>query len=365
MIRLHPHDRLPSAPLPPGSGHGARRPWRRRKAGRSTSIALVTPCLRPLARLCRLATGAKRAVQPHHQPVGPAGRPGLVDAHHPDAAALQRLQKAAARGQRRGDPEFARHLGHHVAAVMAFLQHELDQPVARREDRQPAPPSGAGDRRAGIARQMAQTPVEALPPSTRISRCRQLSLTVTPLASGNSPQGQARPSASRAKAPPGARRQTEPEAPFSIRSATQPDAGCRADPFASHSDPVGAIGQRRDAGDAAGQRHWHAALAQMAIIGAPPPAARRRKPQGPSPRPESSASFSAVPPAMDSTSAPEEHNSRPSCQTRLSGTAGSARTAASSSAVLGPKRAVQRRNGDRLAAKEIEDRVEDHPRFPQ
>ena len=97
---LHPDDRFHGSGL--ARAVGAALPgWRRRLStspgcGPSNSTALVMPWRVPLARLWKLATGCIIGIQPHHQPIGAARRPGLVDAHGLDAAALQRLQEAAA-----------------------------------------------------------------------------------------------------------------------------------------------------------------------------------------------------------------------------------------------------------------------------
>src|SRR4051794_4731583 len=59
----------------------------------------------------------KRRIEPDDHSVGTGGRPRLVYAHRADAAALQRLQKAAAGSQRRCDPELARDAVDHVLAI--------------------------------------------------------------------------------------------------------------------------------------------------------------------------------------------------------------------------------------------------------
>ena len=71
-------------------------------------------------------------------------------------------------------------------AVMRLLQHELDQPVAGREDRQPSPAVGGGRQARGIARKLFETG-STLPPPNRTRRRRQLSLTIAPPATGRSP----------------------------------------------------------------------------------------------------------------------------------------------------------------------------------
>ena len=75
-------------------------------------------------------------VEADEQPVGAARRPGLVDPHRANRAALQRLEEGAAwieRGaiQKSDPPRAPSRCG------SLLLQHEFDQPVARCEERQP------------------------------------------------------------------------------------------------------------------------------------------------------------------------------------------------------------------------------------
>ena len=181
-------------------------------------------------------------IEPHDQPVGAARRPRLVHAHRLDGAALQRLEEAAPRRQRRCDPLVGRHLGEHVAAIVVLLQHELDQPVARRKHRQPGAAAGGGRQPGRIARQMIDRNRALAGPSKASSRCRQLSLTIDAVARGQECRtGKAMSAATCRRRPPAGRRfHSDPEAPFRIRSAAQADALRSADPLVSHSAPSAA-----------------------------------------------------------------------------------------------------------------------------
>ena len=95
-------------------------------------------------------------IEPDDEAVGAARRPRLVHAHGLDPAALQRLQEAGAGGERRRDPVRPLDLAHHGGAVIVLQQHELDQPVARREQRQPCTAASRGREARGIAGQLGQ-----------------------------------------------------------------------------------------------------------------------------------------------------------------------------------------------------------------
>ena len=99
---------------------------------------------------------AHLAIEPGDQPVGAAGRPGLVNAHGLDPAALQRLEEAGARRQRRRDPLLAGNLPQHVLAIAPLAQHHLDQPIARGEQRQPGTAARRRREPRRIGRQVGQ-----------------------------------------------------------------------------------------------------------------------------------------------------------------------------------------------------------------
>ena len=193
------------------------------------------PWREPLARLWKLAIGCSGAVEPDDETIGAAWRPGLVDAHGLDPAALQRLEEAARRRERRRDPEVARDLAHHVLAVVVLEQHEFDEPVARREEREPGAAVRGRGKAGRIAGQLREQGLrlaagagkrdQPVPPALRDDQ---------PFAAGIDQQavgeGETAREAAAPVPPPRSIRQTEPPALPSMRSTTQSSGPCVAEP---------------------------------------------------------------------------------------------------------------------------------------
>ena len=74
-----------------------------------------------------------------------------------DAAALQRLEEAAPEDSDGRDPVMAGGTSRIMScAIVLLLQHEFDQPVARREECQPGAAVGGRREPRGIGRQLRQ-----------------------------------------------------------------------------------------------------------------------------------------------------------------------------------------------------------------
>ena len=76
------------------------------------------------------------AVERRDEAVGPCWRPGLVYAHAAHAAVLQRFEEAVRGRQGGGDPVAAVDLAHHVGSVLRLLQYELHETVERCKKRE-------------------------------------------------------------------------------------------------------------------------------------------------------------------------------------------------------------------------------------
>ena len=73
------------------------------------------------------------AVEMDEQAIGTRRRPRFLDAERLDRADLHRLKTIAAAGKGRRDPVVGRHGRDHLLAEIIFLEHELDQVGAPRE----------------------------------------------------------------------------------------------------------------------------------------------------------------------------------------------------------------------------------------
>jgi len=309
---------------------------------------------------------AHALVEPHDHAVGARRRPGLVDAHRLDRAALQRLQEAAARRQGRRDPAVGRHLGKHVGAVHVLLEHEFDQPVARREQRKPCATPAGGRKPRGIARQ----PVEDRGASTRAFDAHQ---PVPPAfahhdacAVQENPERKGEPRCD--FAPSAAPRRSGPKRPgFSLqhqvrRPFARPTLG-RA--VGGIEGAVGREGDGRDADERTWQFHFPAVEVEPAGFQCDREFTVRRYGERRHRRVEGG---DRLRPAMRRNGNHGVAAARQQSPVQFDQIVRGGEPAGERRVVelrVRAKRAVHRRNGHRLAAEEIEEGIEDHGFVPQ
>ena len=372
MIFSHLDDRAHRPCLTAAGSEGSRRrPWRRRARRRPSSIDAGDAVARAVGAAVEAGDRPQVAVEPDD-----AARRSGSATRACGCPWCGRRRIAAARGscapddERRGDP-VAR------AAPRASCrrdsrppQHEFDQPVARREQRQPGAAVGSRRQPRGIAGQLGEhrlgghrcgrRPEEPMPPAfgdDQPLRRRH----ATPIG-----KGEARREAGGVAAAADRRSRPSRRRPSRIRSRPSRTARCRREPLQTKRSPPRPEGQRGRAGQTV--RHGDLAVPATNSLPSSRPIAQHRPPARPRGRSRARRMLRHAPPRRRArrSSLPDVKRTRPPSRHEIvrrvdRGGHGFALVERR----VRPERAVHRRDGDRLAAEQVEERSRIMRRLPQ